>query len=297
MRAGVCGAERQPVLKATSLRVFITGIKGQLGRALGQRATQAFAGAASGGDLPEFDITDYANVSAAVTAARPNVLLHCAAYTDVDGAARNPHLALTVNGHGTRNVARVCAELNIPMLYISSNEVFDGRAEQPYREYDATQPINPYGYSKLVGERYVSALLNRYYVVRTSWLTGAGGKNFVHRIQQLADERGLLKVVTDEVASPTFVADLVDAILKLIETDAYGVYHFANEGHCSRFDFARHILRLTGRGNVPVGPITLDEYPRPSRPPKFSPLANLCGAAIGIRLPPWEESLEAFLRS
>jgi dTDP-4-dehydrorhamnose reductase len=131
--------------------------------------------------------------------------------------------------------------------------------------------------------------------VRTSWLTGSGGRNFVHRIQQLADEHGSLKVVTDEVASPTFVPDLVTAILQLIETNRYGIYHFVNSGYCSRFDYARKILALTGRSHIPVEPITLADYPRPSTPPKFSSLLNQAGAALGITLSPWEDALEKFL--
>jgi dTDP-4-dehydrorhamnose reductase len=223
-------------------------------------------------------------------------VIHCAAFTNVDEAARQPAEAYRVNGFGTQNVALACAQADIPMLYISSNEVFDGTKSEPYREFDPTHPVNAYGYSKLAGEAFTQKLLRRFYIVRTAWLTGSGGRNFVHRIQQLADERGQLKVVTDEIASPTFVPDLVQAILKLIDTDHYGLYHFVNSGYCSRYDFARKILELTNRGHVPVEAITLADYPRPSAPPKFSPLLNQCGAALGIRLRSWEEALESFLK-
>lgn len=275
------------------MRLYITGIRGQLGSYLARRAAEAHA--ITGGDLPEFDITRFDQVDAALRDARPDVVLHCAAFTNVDAAAQQPDLAYRANGLGTQNVARACARLDLPMLYVSSNEVFDGAATQPYREFDPTHPANPYGYSKLAGEWFTRQLHNRFYIVRTSWLTGAGGRNFVHRIQQLADERGSLKVVTDEIACPTFVPDLAEAILRLIETEHYGIYHFVNEGYCSRYDFARAILDRSGRRHVPIEPITLADYPRPSTPPKFSPLLNQCGAAFGLALKPWQEALEEFL--
>lgn len=259
-------------------------------------ASVASAQVVQGGDQPEFDITNYAQVRQVWADFKPDVVLHCAALTDVDGAARNPQLAYTINGLGTQNVALACAEQDCALVYVSSNEVFDGTASQPYREFDATHPINPYGYSKLAGEWFAQKLVRKFYIARTSWLTAAGGRNFVHRIQQLADERGSLKVVTDEVACPTFVPDLAEAILKLIETEHYGIYHLVNEGYCSRYDYARTILQMTGRAHIPVEAITLADYPRPSTPPKFSPLINLSGAALGIKLAEWEEALERFLK-
>lgn len=275
------------------MQLFITGIKGQLGSDLARRASQSHE--VSGGDLPEFDITDLARARAAIAAARPDVVLHCAAMTDVDGAARRPDLAYLANGLGAQNVALASAGAGAAMLYVSSNEVFDGTKAEPYREFDNTNPINPYAYSKLAGEWFTQRLLSRFYIVRTSWLTGSGGRNFVHRIRQLADERGSLRIVTDEVACPTFVSDLSAAILKLIATEQFGLYHFVNAGYCSRYDYARRILELTGRRHVPLEPITLADYPRPSTPPKFTPLANLCGAAIGIELRSWEDALKEFL--
>jgi len=276
------------------VRIFITGVKGRLGSELARRAAAAHA--VLGGDLPEFDITDFNQARAGLAAARPDVVLHCAAFTDVDAAARQPELAYRANGLGTQNVALACAESGAALLYVSSNEVFDGTKTEPYREFDDPNAINAYGYSKLAGEWFTHHFLARFYIVRTSWLTGPGGHNFVHRILQLADERGAVRVVTDEIASPTFVSDLATAILKLIETPYYGLYHFVNSGYCSRYEYAKKILELAGRRQVLVEPITLADYPRPSTPPKFTPLANLCGAAIGITLRPWEEALEAFLK-
>ncbi len=281
------------------MRLFITGSKGQLGSALAHQASRRHEEQnVVVGDLPEFDITDADQTRAVIAAARPDIVIHCAAFTDVDGAARQPELVYRVNGLGTQNVALACAATGAAMLYISSNEVFDGTQRNPYREFDPTHAANPYGYSKLAGEWFTANLLTRFYIVRTSWLTAAGGRNFVHRIQQLANSADApLRVVTDEVACPTFTPDLVPALLQLIETGGYGIYHFVNSGYCSRYDYARRILDLTGRGHVPIQPITVADFARPSMPPRFSPLANLNGASLGITLRPWQEALADFLRS
>jgi dTDP-4-dehydrorhamnose reductase len=272
------------------MRVLVTGHKGQLGRALMSRFPQAV-----GADLPEVDIRSAESIGAAIDAARPDIVLHCAAMTDVDGAARDPSLAQAINGVGTENVARAASRANAALLYVSTNEVFDGTKGEPYLESDQPNPINAYGRSKLEGERRVPELCPRFYIVRTSWVTAAGGRNFIHRIQQLADEKGSLRVVVDEVANPTFVDDLAGGILRLVETGAFGVYHLTNAGHCSRYEYARKILELSGRGHVPVEPITLAEFSRPSTPPKFSPLANTAAARLGITLPAWENALRTFL--
>ncbi len=275
------------------MRLFITGIKGQLGSEIARQASNDHD--VIGGDLPEFDITNRSQVAAAIAVHRPALIIHCAAFTNVDAAARDPETAYRINGLGTQNIALACAENNIEILYISTGEVFDGNATQPYREFDSTHPINPYGYSKLAGEEFTKQLAPRHYIVRTSWLTGKGGRNFAHRIQQLADEQGKLRVVTDEVSNPTFATDLAQAILKLTGTHQYGIYHIVNEGYCSRFNYAKKILELTNRSHVPIEPITHADFPRPSTPPKFIPLANMCGAALGITLRGWEEALKEFL--
>ena len=273
------------------MRLLITGHKGQLGRALLRRLP-----AAAGADLPEVDITTAASIDAAVDAARPELIIHCAAMTDVDGAAREPDLAYRINGLGTQNVALAAAKAGAALLHVSTNEVFDGAKRSPYFEFDAPGPINAYGHSKLAAEWFVTHLLRRFYIVRTAWLSAAGGRNFVHRILQLADERGALRVVTDEVANPTFVEDLADALVRLIATEHYGLYHLTNAGYCSRHAYASRILALTGRAHIPVEAITLADYPRASTPPPFGALANTAAAALGITLRPWEEALEAFLR-
>ncbi|MBL8058334.1 MAG: dTDP-4-dehydrorhamnose reductase [Anaerolineales bacterium] len=273
------------------MRVLITGHKGQLGRALHARWPSAV-----GVDLPEVDITEAGAIDAIVAEHHPDLIMHCAAMTDVDGAARDPQAAYRANGLGTQNVALAAARAGAALAYVSTNEVFDGTKGAPYVEFDTPNPLNPYAASKRAGEWFAANLTRQFYILRTSWLTGRGGRNFVHRIQQLADERGQLSVVTDEVASPTFVEDLADAIVQVVSTGRYGIYHLTNAGYCSRYDYARQILELSGRGHVPVQPITLADYPRPSTPPKFSPLANFAAAALGITLRPWQAALAEFLK-
>jgi dTDP-4-dehydrorhamnose reductase len=279
------------------MRVYITGIQGQLGQALVRRWSPSAE--VCGGDLPEVDITLAESLTQAIAEARPDLVVHCAAMTDVDGCARNPPAALQINGLGTQNVALACQQVGASMVHISTNEVFSGRwdAEQarPYHEFDATDPINPYGASKAAGEWYVRHLLGRFFIVRTSWLYGSQGRNFIHTIQAAADKHGALRVVTDEVANPTWVEDLASAVVRLAESGRHGVYHLVNEGYCSRYALARRILTLTGRDQVPVAPIVRSQWPRPSVPPAFAPLANHCAAALGIRLRPWEEALAAYL--
>jgi len=274
------------------MKILLTGHKGQLGRALIPLLVHHQV---VGADLPEHDITAREDFRALAHRFRPDLILHPAAMTDVDGCARDPALAYRVNGMGTQNVALAAAEVGAELLYVSTNEVFDGQAAAPYHEWATRNPINAYGRSKLAGEWYVQNLLTRFYIVRTAWLYAPGGRNFPHRIIQLADERGSLKVVADEVGNPTYVADLARAIVALIETHAYGIYHGVNAGAASRYEFAKEILRLSGREHIPVEPITLAEFQRASTPPPYAPLENNAGAALGITFRPWQEALAEFL--
>ncbi|MGQ0601346.1 MAG: dTDP-4-dehydrorhamnose reductase [Anaerolineales bacterium] len=272
------------------MRALITGGKGQLGQALLARLPGA-----AGIGRPEVDITQANAVEAAVDAHRPDIIIHCAAMTDVDGAARDPQTAYRINGFGTQIVALAAARVSAALVYLSTNEVFDGAKSVPYFEFDTPNPLNPYAATKLAGEWFAQHLTRQFYIIRTSWVTGHTGRNFVHRIQQLADQHGKLRVVTDEVACPTFVEDLADGIVKLIHTGRFGLYHLTNAGYCSRFDYAKKILELSARGHIPLEPITLAEFARPSTPPKFTPLANNAAAALGITLRPWEAALAEFL--
>lgn len=275
------------------MRVIVTGYKGQLGRQL----VRAFEGhEILGVDVPEHDITAYPNIVETVISFAPQLVVHGAAYTNVDGCTREPDLAFRVNALGTQNLAIACQRLSCPMVYISTNEVFDGAAEQPYLETDHTCPINAYGRSKEAGENYVRALLDRYYIVRIAWLFSPGSSNFPGKILDLAREGRALSVVTDEVSSPTYAPDLAGAVRRLTESERYGIYHLVNEGFCSRYEFARAILDGAGLESVPVSPILLKDFVRASTPPPYAPLRNFAAAeALGIRLRPWQDALADYL--
>jgi dTDP-4-dehydrorhamnose reductase len=275
---------------AGSARIAITGCLGQLGRALREALASHTLLLL---DLPEGDICDPAIIPDIVDF-QPDVVIHPAAYTDVDGAEREPELANRVNVWGTQNVALACQKAAAPLVYLSTNEVFGGRADRPYREWDVPNPISSYARSKAAGERVVRTLLQRFYIVRVAWLFAPGGSNFVSKIVAAADSHGALRVVDDEFGNPTYAPDAAEAIARLIETGHYGIYHLTNSGICSRYEFAREILRLSGRGDVPVTPIPSSEWPRLSTPPKWAILANTAGAELGITLRPWQDALAAY---
>ena len=274
------------------MRIYITGIHGQLGSAL----EKALAGhVVFGAPSSEVDITDLPAVRSSICSFKPDLVIHSAAMTDVDGCARDPDLAYRVNALGTRNVAIACQDANCAMLAVSTNEVFDGQADRPYLEFDPTRPINAYAKSKLAAEVFVRDLLTRFYIVRTAWLFGYGGDNFVTKIVKRARPDGRLRVVTDEISSPTFAPDLAGAVARLIATGAYGLYHFTNEGICSRFELAQKILDLAGLAHISIELITLADITRPSRVPPYTPIRNFCGAQIGIALRPWQEALADYI--
>lgn len=275
-------------------QIIVTGAQGRLGSALVARL-QAQGHDVAGIDLPDLDITDFAAVRGYVRARLPQVVVHCAAWTDVDGCARDPQRAISVNGFGTQHLAVATHEVGAALLYISSNEVFDGTARRPYREYDRTNPANPYGYSKWVGEQAVMALNPRHYIVRTAWLFAHGGTNFIHAILNAARAGKALRVVTDEIANPTYNDDLADALTALLTTGRYGVYHLVNSGSCSRYAFAREALDQAGLADVPLTAITRQQWPRPSTPPLYASLENLAGPLVGITLRPWQAAVAAFL--
>jgi dTDP-4-dehydrorhamnose reductase len=245
-------------------------------------------------DLPEHDITDAQAISRAICDFAPDVVIHTAALTNVDRCAQEPELALRINGLGTHNVALACQRCDAALLTISTNEVFDGKKGAPYYEYERCQAINPYARSKLAGEVYTRMHLARFYIVRTAWLYARGGDNFPAKIAAAAEKHGCLRVVCDEISSPTYAPHLAVAISQLIRTGHYGIYHFTNQGVCSRYEFALRVLELAGMSDVPVEPITSDQWPRASTPPLHCALHNLAGAQIGIQLPHWDEALREY---
>lgn len=279
------------------MRIAITGSDGQLGRAL----TLTLSDRHTIHPLPhrEFDVTDRSNISV-LASLQPDLVVQCAAMTNVDGAARDPVTAFRINAFGTQNVALACRQCNAALLYISSNEVFDGKKDAPYLEFDTPNPINVYGKSKLAGEWYTRHLLEKFYIVRTAWLYAKGGGKFPDKIlaaaqqPRLAATQAPLAVVRDEIGSPTYIPDLAIALARLIETGQYGIYHLVNAGMCSRYEWAVEILRFA---NIPrpVKPITLAEYSRASTPPPNSALENFAAATVlDIKLRSWEDALQAF---
>jgi dTDP-4-dehydrorhamnose reductase len=250
----------------------------------------------TGIDVDDLDITDFAATRAFIARLKPDLVIHPAAWTDVDGCASDPEKAIRVNGFGAQHVALGAAEINAAVLYISSNEVFGGQSDRPYYEYDVPNPVNPYGYSKWVGEQAVMRVNPRHYVVRTAWLFAHGGKNFMQTILNAAQSGKRLRIVTDEVANPTYNDDLTEAIAALVETGRYGIYHLTNEGACSRYAFARYFLDKAGFIDVPVERISSQEWPRPSVPPTYASLANLAGSQVGITMRPWQQAVDAFLQ-
>lgn len=275
------------------MRMVITGAGGQLGQALHQALAPSHELVGLG--HADLELTN-PDCTAQLMDLRPDVILHPAAMTNVDGCAREPDLAYRINGLGTRYVALACQALDIPLVYISTNEVFDGMASQPYREYDRTAPVNPYGYSKWVGEQAVRELVRRAYIVRVAWLFG-GARNFVRTVLRLAQDRPVLTMVSDEIGSPTYAPDVAAGVARLITTGCYGTYHLVNEGICSRFELAAATLRQAGQTHIELQPIRLADYKRPGAVPPYTPLANIAAADLGIRLQPWQAALEAFLRA
>lgn len=274
------------------MRIFITGHRGQLGRALWQRLGAEHE--LEGGDLPDWDMTDPVQAERRISGFRPDVVIHAAALTHVDYAAQHPEEAIRINGVGTYNVVLGARAAGARIIAVSTNEVFDGQASRPYREYDRRSPANPYGYSKYVAEQVVERLAPHYAIVRTAWLYAPGGSNFVHKILERARSGEALRVVTDEVGSPTYAADLADAIAQLVTLGRPGVFHLTNAGACSRYEFAQEALRAAHL-DVEVEPITSDAFVRASTPPPYAPLDNVFAAALSIRLRPWQEALAEYV--
>jgi dTDP-4-dehydrorhamnose reductase len=265
---------------------------------LGQALQEALAHEELHGlDLPEADIADAASIIGIVGKVRPELVIHAAAMTDVDGCELNPELAFRINTLGTQNVALACGRIGAAMVQVSTNEVFDGTLGRSYFEWDTPSPLSVYARSKAGSEFYVRSLLHRFYIVRTAWLYARGGKSFVTKMISAADRQGPLRVVTDEVSTPTSTLDLAQAIARLIHTEHYGIYHLTNSGFCSRYEWACKILELAGRGHIPIEPITSHQWQRSAQPPQYTPLVNLAGAALGITLRPWEEALRDYFAS
>ncbi len=276
------------------MRVLVTGARGMLGSVLLPCLKAEHQ--VDGVDQKDFDIGEEAAVKSAFRELRPEFVFHLAAFADVDGCEADAAKAEQVNALGTRNVARACADIEAVLLYVSTDYVFDGLGKRPYREDDCPNPISVYGLTKLRGERQVQALVPRHMIVRSSWLYGPNGKNFVATILRLAKERGELRVVSDQRGSPTYTRHLASKLVELMANRAYGVFHVTGSGDCSWFEFAGAIVQGGGYPQVRVAPITTAEAGRLARRPAFSVLENHRLAESNFRaLPHWTEGLAEYL--
>ncbi len=274
------------------MRILVLGARGMLGTDLLKEWQSDDLIPASSA---ETDIRHFAEVQKLVFRVRPDWIVLCAAYTDVDGCERNPELAFAVNGTGVENVARAAQSIAARIFLVSTDYVFDGMSNRPYEIDDPIAPLNVYGASKAAGEAALRNSTSAWCIGRTSWLFGVHGPSFPQKILQAAETRPELSVVNDQVGSPTYTRDLAWAIRDLVRKDARGTTHITNEGICSWFDFAREILLQSGRPSVPVVPITTDQSARPARRPNYSVLSPASLHAYGVRLRPWQEALRAFL--
>lgn len=277
------------------MKILVTGASGQLGydveRELERRGIEHL-----GTSSRELDITDREAVERLMTAYRPDAAIHCAAYTKVDLAEDEPERCWAVNADGTRNLAAACREIGAKMLYISTDYVFPGTGEQFRRTDDPVSPVNTYGRSKLAGELAVQSLLEKYFIVRISWVFGKNGNNFVKTMLRLAETKAELSVVCDQIGSPTYTADLAPLLCDMVQTERYGVYHATNEGTCAWSEFAEAIFELAGR-QVVVHPIPTSAYPTRAARPLNSRMSKECLHSNGFQeLPEWKNALARYLK-
>jgi dTDP-4-dehydrorhamnose reductase len=275
--------------------IFVTGITGMLGKDI---ETQALKNGflVKGIGSQDLDIADRDEVENYFFNFKPQAIIHSAAFTDVDGCEKNREQAYKVNVIGTKNLAGISAKLDVPFIFISTDYVFDGKKAEAYQEHDEPNPESYYGYTKFLAEEYILKNLRSFYIVRTSWLFGRGGKNFVKTILCLADESNELTVVNDQQGSPTYTQDLAEALIELIyKKPPYGIYHVTNSGVCSWYEFAQEICRQAAI-DVSIRPITSEEYKRPARRPANSVLDNKRLREEGLTpLRDYKEALNEFL--
>lgn len=290
------------------MKILVTGAKGQLGTQfinilkqgtseLGETPEAVRGCEIIAYDVEELDITDLKSVREVLHKEKPEAVINCAAYTNVDGCETNEDLAFKINSIGPRNLAIVSEEIGAKIIHISTDYVFKGDGSTPYREYDKTSPVSVYGKTKSLGEEYIKEFSSKYFIVRTSWLYGYYGKNFVKTIIKAAKERGQLKVVNDQRGNPTNAEDLVYHIIKLLLTEEYGIYHCTGEGECTWYDFAKAIVELA-KIDCTVEPVTSEQFNSAAKRPTFSSLDNMMlRCTVGNSMRPWKDALEEFIRN
>lgn len=288
------------------MNILITGVRGQLGAELltilkagnseiGEIPRCYIGAKIIGVDIEDVDISCYNQVEAAIDKVQPNIIFNCAAMTNVDGCESDYAAAGKGNSMGPRNLAVAAEKFGAKLVHISTDYVFPGNSSTPYCEWDACSPSTIYGKSKLLGEKYVAEFSSRYFIVRTAWLYGKTGKNFVKTMLRLGQEKDQISVVNDQVGNPTNANDLGHHLLQLAATEAYGVYHCSGTGQCSWCEFASAIMAEAGL-SCEVRPCTSAEYPSPTPRPKFSALANMMLALeVGDEMRPWQEALHSYI--
>lgn len=277
------------------MKVLVTGVKGQLGydvvKDLEKRGHQPI-----GVDRDEMDLMDNEAIRTFIMNLKPEAIIHCAAYTAVDKAEEEVETCYQINAEAVKVISECAKELDVKLIYISTDYVFDGTKEGEYVETDLPNPINVYGASKLKGEQCVQTLLEKYYIVRISWVFGVNGNNFIKTMRRLGSERDELNIINDQVGSPTYTADLAPLLVDMMETDKYGIYHATNEETCSWYEFANEIFKQSGI-EVKTNPITTDQYPTAAKRPMNSRMSKAKLKANGFNLlPTWQEALAHYLK-
>jgi len=276
------------------MKVLVTGFKGQLGYDV-IKVLESRNILCKGVDLDDFDLTDEKDVSDYVRRYAPTVVIHCAAYTAVDKSEDNKEVSNAVNISGTENLAKICKEIHAKMMYISTDYVFGGTGDRPYEVDDPKNPQSQYGYSKSMGEERVKEYLSEYYIVRTAWVFGINGNNFVKTMIRLGKEKDEISVVNDQIGSPTYTFDLARLLCDMIVTDKYGIFHATNEGYISWYEFACAIINEAGL-KAKIIPVTSDQFPTKAVRPQNSRLSKdkLDQSGFG-RLPAWQDALKRYI--
>ncbi len=277
------------------MKVLVTGYNGQLGfdviKELESRHIHC-----KGVDMADFDITDSEATKKYIDDYAPDAVIHCAAYTAVDKAEDDEENCFKVNTVGSENIAKVCGKNDIKMVYVSTDYVYGGSGTEPFETTDPTNPCNIYGKSKLQGEEAVAKHCKKYFIVRTSWVFGINGNNFVKTMLRLGDSYDKLNVVCDQIGSPTYTPDLAKLLCNMIETDKYGIYHGTNEGLCSWAEFAEEIMKQ-GKKSTVINPVSTAEYGAKANRPLNSRLSKKCLDDAGFsRLPSWQDALSRFIK-
>lgn len=276
------------------MKILVTGVKGQLGydvvKELDKRGHESI-----GVDREEMDLTSSEQIKKYIENINPEAIIHCGAYTSVDLAEENEKLCRRVNAIATKEIAEYAKKIDIPMIYISTDYIFDGKKDGVYDENDVANPINVYGKTKYEGELYVREILEKYYIVRISWGFGNNGNNFIDTMLRLSKDRESLNVINDQIGSPTYTKDLAPLLVDMIETDKYGTYHATNEGFCSWYDFAKEIFKYQS-SNISVRAIAASEYYTKAKRPINSKMNKSKLTENGFKLlRSWEKAVQDYI--